>query len=41
LAYTEVDEKQLVRAYQAGDERAFDTIVRTQWKALFSDYGAL
>jgi len=36
LAYTEVDEKQLVRAYQAGDERAFDTIVRTQWKALFS-----
>jgi RNA polymerase sigma-70 factor (ECF subfamily) len=36
LAYTEVDEKQLVIAYQAGDERAFDAIVRTQWKALFT-----
>lgn len=36
MANTELDEKQLVRAYQAGDERAFDAIVRTQWKALFA-----
>src|SRR3712207_3296159 len=36
MAITEIDEKLLVRAYQAGDERAFDTIVRTQWKALYS-----
>ena len=36
MAFTEVDEKLLVQAYQAGDERAFDTIVRTQYKALFA-----
>ena len=36
MAFTEVDEKLLVRAYQAGDERAFDTIVRTQYDALFA-----
>jgi RNA polymerase sigma-70 factor (ECF subfamily) len=36
MAFTEVDEKLLVRAYQAGDERAFDTIVRTQYNALYA-----
>jgi RNA polymerase sigma-70 factor (ECF subfamily) len=36
MAFTEIDEKLLVRAYQAGDERAFDTIVRTQYNALFA-----
>ena len=36
MAFTEIDEKQLVRAYQAGDERAFDTIVRTQYNALYA-----
>jgi RNA polymerase sigma-70 factor (ECF subfamily) len=36
MAFTEIDEKLLVRAYQAGDERAFDTIVRTQYNALYA-----
>jgi RNA polymerase sigma-70 factor (ECF subfamily) len=36
VAFTEIDEKLLVRAYQAGDERAFDTIVRTQYQALYA-----
>lgn len=36
MAFTEIDEKLLVRAYQAGDERAFDTIVRTQYHALYA-----
>jgi RNA polymerase sigma-70 factor (ECF subfamily) len=36
VAFTEVDEKLLVHAYQAGDERAFDTIVRTQYNALYA-----
>jgi len=36
MAFTEIDEKVLVRAYQAGDERAFDTIVRTQYNALYA-----
>jgi RNA polymerase sigma-70 factor (ECF subfamily) len=36
MAITEVDEKLLVKAYQAGDDRAFDAIVRTQWKALYA-----
>lgn len=36
MAFTEIDEKLLVRAYQAGDERAFDTIVRTQYQALYA-----
>lgn len=36
MAFTEVDEKLLVKAYQAGDERAFDTIVRTQYQALYA-----
>lgn len=36
MAVTEIDERALVRAYQAGNERAFDTIVRTQHKALYA-----
>src|SRR5256714_13010936 len=36
MAFPEIDEKVLVRAYQAGDERAFDTIVRTQYNALYA-----
>jgi RNA polymerase sigma-70 factor, ECF subfamily len=36
MAFTEIDEKLLVRAYQAGDDRAFDTIVRTQYNALYA-----
>ena len=36
MAFTDLDEKRLVRAYQAGDERAFDTIVRTQYNALYA-----
>jgi RNA polymerase sigma-70 factor (ECF subfamily) len=36
MAFTEVDEKLLVQAYQAGNERAFDTIVRTQYNALYA-----
>src|SRR5688500_869772 len=36
MAFTEIDEKALVRAYQAGNERAFDTIVRTQYNALYA-----
>lgn len=36
MAFTEIDEKLLVKAYQAGDERAFDTIVRTQYNALYA-----
>ncbi|MEA2703278.1 MAG: polymerase sigma-70 factor, subfamily [Actinomycetota bacterium] len=36
MAFAEIDEKLLVRAYQAGDERAFDAIVRTQHQALYA-----
>lgn len=36
MAFTDIDEKALVRAYQAGNERAFDTIVRTQYNALYA-----
>jgi RNA polymerase sigma-70 factor (ECF subfamily) len=36
MAFTEIDEKLLVQAYQAGDERAFDQIVRTQYNALYA-----
>ena len=36
MAITDIDEKLLVRAYQGGDERAFDTIVRTQFHALYA-----
>ncbi|MCU1379648.1 MAG: subfamily polymerase sigma-24 factor [Acidimicrobiales bacterium] len=36
MAFTEIDEKALVQAYQAGNERAFDTIVRTQYNALYA-----
>jgi RNA polymerase sigma-70 factor (ECF subfamily) len=36
MAFAEIDEKLLVQAYQAGDDRAFDTIVRTQHQALYA-----
>ena len=36
MAFAEIDEKLLVRAYQAGDDGAFDAIVRSQYNALYA-----
>src|SRR3954453_16644724 len=36
MAITDLDEQLLVRAHQAGDERAFQQIVRSQHRALYA-----
>ena len=36
MAITEFEAQALVRAHQAGDERAFEQIVRTQYQALYA-----